>query len=435
MHKLGIVLLAVGALGFFEDPNEFEELPKQVFPPHEEEQDINKELQKGQMEEDLEWLDQLVKKERDNAQMFEVEVLPRSNINEEADEIREENQDDIMLRLSDKELEAIKAKVLAEILKDLEGKRGDQKEEKEENEEKARELAREEEEKEEKEKKEENDREMIRNEEKEEYETEEILQDLERAQIGDSLTYEEMYTPESDQEAVEQISQHEIPETEVKQPNEISENTVDEVLPQTTDQPDTQETNATSQEEEEEVSQELNQSKVPYSLQDQDEDLKAETSFVEHQIESNPSYNRGSESEDALEEHELKTQIFTDSSSSEELKDPFEDELETESTTAKEVSQAPFLAGTSKQTLNEMRLEASSEELSVPSSITTSPEVATTNWGSIFVILIIFFAFLGLFTMYLLFIKRKKRVKKHGSELRTFNPFTGQNEKYKLLKA
>lgn len=425
MHTLGIVLLAVGALGFFEDPNEFEELPQQKFPPHEEEQDINKELQKGQMEEDLEWLDQLVKQETENAQMFEVEVLPRSNIIEETDEEREEKEDDILDRLSDKELEAIKAKVLAEILKGLEGKRGEQSEEKEE---KARD--------------EEEASELARDEDKEEKEEEEVLQDLEKAQIGDSSNYEEMYTTEGDQQTVDEKSSKKVQETEAEKLEELSENTLGDILPPAIEQSNTQEINSTSsssedeEEEEEDFSPELSQSKVPYSLIDQDENFKFETSFVENQIESSPSYNRGSESEDALEEHELKTQIFTDSASSEDFADPFEEELETEPTYSSiEVSQAPFLAGPSKQTLNEMRLEASTEDLSVPSSITSSPEVATTNWGSIFVILTIFFAFLGLFTMYLLFIKRKKRVKKHGSEMRTFNPFTGQNEKYRLLKA
>ena len=75
-----ILLLAVGVLGFFEDPNEFEELPEQKFPPHEEKEEQNPEVVREQMEDDLEWLDELVKKERNSPELLEVETVPTDKV-------------------------------------------------------------------------------------------------------------------------------------------------------------------------------------------------------------------------------------------------------------------------------------------------------------------------------------------------------------------
>lgn len=426
MGRIVILLLAAGVLGFFEDPNELEEFPEQKYVPYEEKEENKQDLGREQTADNLEWLNELAKKEKNNAQLFEIEVIPADKTEQDSDEDYEEyEEEDIMLKLSEKDLEIIKAKVLEEIMRDLA------------------------------------ENSMIETEKKEENEEEEKEEEKENEEVDNSLAELQILQQVLDYSKLDVNNTHipiqdliEDPSSEVSLPLSTEQVKVENLIPES--EPSLEDRtygssviSSLSVEEEEDLSLEETQSKSPYSLYDQDDQIKSETARVEHQIESSPFYSRGSESEDALEDHELKAQSYiqSDSSTNDELQDPFEEELDTENIQStsqyssdslpKETSQSPFLASPTKPTLSEMRLEqANSEELTLPgSAISSSQEVSATNWGSIFIIAVIFIAFLGLFTMYFLFIKRKKKVRKHSSELRTFNSLTGQNEKYKLLKA
>lgn len=404
-----ILLLAVGVLGFFEDPNEFEELPEQKFPPHEEREEQNPEVVREQMEDDLEWLDELVKKERNSPELLEVETVPTDKV--EHQNYEESKEYDVMLKLSEKDLEVIKDKVLKEIMKNLA-----------ENEIEVKEI----------------DHSLT--------ELQTVEQTLENTELQGTQTHntfqdltQEIYTDQTLQSSSEDL----LTENLTPELNQSLEATTDE-SPQPTQNPAI----SSLPKDVNEITVEETYPKSPYSSEDQDEQIKTEAGRVETQIESNPFYGRGSETEDTLEDQELKalTYVQSDSDSYDGLQGPSEEELDTEITqtvsqgssdfSAKVTSQSPFLPSSGKQTLNEMRLEqANSEDMSLPgSAMISAPEALTTNWGSIFIISVIFMAFLGMFTMYSLFIQRKKKVSKHSSEMRTFNPYTGQSEKYKLLK-